>query len=280
MKVGVIGAGTMGTGIATAFAEHPDYEVCLCDINELIAGRGKKRIAARLSRYVEKGNITEEEKKAILGRIVTGTKYICEECDLVVEAVPEDMETKKGVFKELAGICKKDCIFASNTSSLSVTEMGPDQYHPVTGMHFFNPVPVMKLVEIVVGVHTPQETADKLSSIAESIGKTPIQMPEFAGFTVDRILVPMINEAIGLLAENDISPADIDRAMVLGANHPMGPLALGDLCGLDIILKVMQVLQEETGDPKYRPHPLLIKMVRGGKLGRKSGEGFYKYDKE
>ena len=165
-------------------------------------------------------------------------------------------------------------------TSLSVTEMGPDQYHPVTGMHFFNPVPVMKLVEIVVGVHTSQETADKLSSIAESIGKTPIQMPEFAGFTVDRILVPMINEAIGILAENDISPADIDRAMVLGANHPMGPLALGDLCGLDIILKVMQVLQEETGDPKYRPHPLLIKMVRGGKLGRKSGEGFYKYDKE
>ena len=279
MKVGIIGAGTMGAGIAQAFAQTEGFTVALCDINNEFAANGKNRIAKGFEKRIAKGKMEQAEADTILSRITTGTKEICADCDLVIEAAIENMEIKKQTFKELDEICKADAIFATNTSSLSITEIGAGLKRPMIGMHFFNPAPVMKLVEIIAGLHTPTEIVEKIKKISEDIGKVPVQVEEAPGFVVNRILVPMINEAIGIYAEGVASVEGIDAAMKLGANHPIGPLALGDLIGLDVCLAIMDVLYHETGDSKYRAHTLLRKMVRGKQLGQKTGKGFYDYTK-
>ena len=279
MKVGVIGAGTMGQGIAKAFAQVDGYTVALCDIKQEWAEGGKDKIAKGYAKLVEKGKMTQEKVDEILNSITPGLKEdLCADCDLIVEAAFENMEVKKTTFKELDSICKPECVFASNTSSLSITEIGNGLNRPMIGMHFFNPADRMKLVEVIAGVNTPAETVDTIKKISVEIGKDPVQVNEAAGFVVNRILIPMINEAVGIYADGVASVEGIDTAMKLGANHPMGPLELGDFIGLDICLAIMDVLYNETGDSKYRACPLIRKMVRGGNLGCKSGKGFYVYN--
>ncbi len=278
MKVGIVGTGTLGPSIAQVFAQCEETEVVyLCKGRESSKRNGKDSLAKSLPKLVNKGKMTQEQVDAILSKIVIGPKFILSDIDLVVEAVAEDLEIKKAVFKELDSICKPDCIFATNTSSLPIKAVGEGLSRPMVGMHFFNPAPVMKLVEVIASDKTPQTIVDYLMEVARKIGKTPVEVREAPGFIVNRILIPMINEAISIYAEGVASVEDIDTAMKLGANHPMGPLALGDLIGLDVVLAIMEVMLKETGDVKYRPEALLKKMVRTGKLGRKAGEGFYKY---
>ena len=281
MKVGVIGAGTMGQGIAKAFAQIDGYEVALCDIKQEWADGGKDKIAKGYAKLVAKEKMTQEKADSIVAKITAGLKEdICADCDLIVEAAFEDMTVKQTTFKELDAICKSECIFASNTSSLSITEIGKGVNRPVVGMHFFNPADRMKLIEVIAGVNTPEETVEAIKKISVEIGKTPVQVNEAAGFVVNRILIPMINEAAFIKMEGVSDIEGIDTAMKLGANHPMGPLELGDYVGLDICLAIMDVLYKETGDSKYRACPLIRKMVRGGNLGCKSGKGFYVYNED
>ena len=279
-KIFVLGAGTMGAGIVQAFAQK-GYEVIVRDIKDEFVERGIAGINKGLSKQVAKGKMTEEVKEEILLRI-SGTTDInlAADCDLVVEAAIENMKIKKEIFAELDKICKPEAILASNTSSLSITEVASATSRPdkVIGMHFFNPAPVMKLVEIIRGMATSQETFDAVKEASLAIGKEPVEVKEAPGFVVNRILIPMINEASFILQEGIASVEDIDTAMKYGANHPMGPLALGDLVGLDVCLAIMDVLYNETGDTKYRASSTLRKYVRAGWLGRKTGRGFYNYN--
>ncbi|MCR5025001.1 MAG: 3-hydroxybutyryl-CoA dehydrogenase [Lachnospiraceae bacterium] len=283
MKVAVIGAGTMGSGIAQAFAVCDDVEkVYLCDIKQEFADGGKSKIEKNLGKLVKKEQMTQDAADKILAKVVTGLNNIAVDPDLVVEAALEVMDIKKQTFKELQeDIVKNDnCIYASNTSSLSITEIGAGLPKPIIGMHFFNPAPVMKLVEVINGANTPKDVTDKVVEISKNLGKTPVQVAEAPGFVVNRILVPMINEAIFIYNEGIADIEGIDSAMKLGCNHPMGPLELGDLIGLDVCLAIMDVLYNETGDSKYRACTLLRKMVRGKRLGQKTGIGFYKYNED
>ncbi len=278
-KVGVLGCGTMGRGIVEVLALS-GYTVAWVDLKQELLEAAMASITKNLNRQVDKNKISVEDKTLALGRIhYSQNNEILRDAQVVIEAATENMEAKEKIFKGLDEICEPYTILATNTSSLSITQVASATKRPsqVIGMHFFNPVPTMKLIEVIKGLVTSKETTQSIMDLGKSLGKEPVFVEEAPGFVVNRILIPMINEAIGVLADGVSTAEDIDRAMVLGANHPIGPLALGDLIGLDICLAIMEVLYREYGDPKYRPHWLLRKMVRANKLGRKTGEGFFKY---
>ncbi len=278
-KVAVIGAGTMGNGIAQTFAVN-GYEVILVEVEQKFLDKGIGKIEKSLAKFVEKGKLSEEDKKAAMGRI-HGTVKLADVKDaaLVVEAIVEDAGTKTKIFRELDGIVGPDVLLATNTSSISITEIAAatGREDKVIGMHFMNPVPLMKLVEIVRGVGTSDATFGIIRETAEKLGKTPVEVNDYPGFISNRVLMPMINEAVYALMEGVATEEAIDTVMKLGMNHPMGPLALADLIGLDVCLSIMEVLYEGFADSKYRPCPLLRRMVKAGRLGRKTGRGFYDY---